>query len=138
MATPYCCIEKNQNRVAFLIPSVEYGAYWLPILTEFSQYFKEVVCYTGKLPKSFNSVTPGISLFHVVGRMIKIELIQNKGGYSHDFLILSPAIIGCLIRFRPHVIFTSGFSLWTILALLLNPLGRWSVILIYDGVSPNL
>ena len=30
----------NQLRVAWLVPSVEMGAYWQPVLEEFLRYFK--------------------------------------------------------------------------------------------------
>lgn len=127
-----------QYRAAFLIPSAKYGAYWLPILAEISQYFTDVICYTGELPNSFNPTAPGASLFQVVGKTRKLNLTRVKEGYSRGFLITSPSIIGYLLQFKPHVIFTSGFSFWTLLALLLKPLGQWLVIVICDGSSPNI
>ena len=130
--------SKNRHRVAFLIPSTKYGAYWLPILTELSQYFKQVVCYTGELPNGFDPMASGASLFQVVGKTRKLNLTRVKGGYDRGFLIVSPSVISYLLRFRPQVIFTSGFSIWTLLALVLKPLGQWLVIVVYDGTSPNV
>jgi len=52
-------------------------------------------------------------------------------------MLLSPGIIGHLIQFKPHVILAQAYSLWTLLALLLKPWGKWRFIIIYDGSSPN-
>lgn len=49
--------------------------------------------------------------------------------------MLPVRIILNLIKFKPHVIFSAAFSLWTMLAFLLKPLMRWKIIIIYDGSS---
>jgi glycosyltransferase involved in cell wall biosynthesis len=43
-----------------------------------------------------------------------------------------------IVRFCPQVIFTSAFSLWTILAVLLKPWKRWRIIVLYEGSSPSI
>jgi glycosyltransferase involved in cell wall biosynthesis len=52
-------------------------------------------------------------------------------------MVVSPGIVGHLLRFKPDVIFAQAYSLWTLLALLLKPWGKWKFIIIYDGSSPN-
>jgi glycosyltransferase involved in cell wall biosynthesis len=58
-------------------------------------------------------------------------------GYSRRLMLVSPGIVGHLLKFKPHVIFAQAYSLWTLLAFLLKPWGKWKIIIIYDGSSPN-
>ncbi|MBE9126897.1 MULTISPECIES: glycosyltransferase family 4 protein [unclassified Coleofasciculus] len=124
-------------RIAWLVPSVELGAYWQPVLAEFSKVFKNTIFYTGQVWPEFDPQAPGANLIQVVGEMKSIETTQTVTGYNRRFMYLSPGIVSHLLRFKPNVIFAQAFSLWTLLALLLKPLGRWQFIIIYDGSSPN-
>jgi len=54
------------------------------------------------------------------------------------FLWGSPRVIPELLQFRPEVVFTSGFNIWALYVLLLKFVRNWRVILLWDGISPNV
>ncbi|HEY9901498.1 MAG TPA: glycosyltransferase [Candidatus Sericytochromatia bacterium] len=123
-------------RIAWLVPSVELGAYWQPVLQEFAKVFKNTIFYTGLVWPGFDPKVPGADVIKIVGEMKSLEMTKTEG-YSRRVMLVSPGIIGHLLEFKPHVIFAQAYSLWTLLALLLKPWGKWRFIIIYDGSSPN-
>lgn len=129
-------VNRDSIRLAFLVPSVELGAYWLPVLKELEQLYPQTVFYTGQLWPGFDPNLPGASVIQKVGNGRYIPLIKT-GGYARGFFLISPAIIGYLLKFKPQIVFAQAFSLWTLLAWLFQPLGRWKLVIIYDGSSPN-
>jgi glycosyltransferase involved in cell wall biosynthesis len=74
----------------------------------------------------------------VVGEFKFVETNSNTSGYSSGFSPLSAKIIPRLIALKPQVIFTCAFSLWTIFAIVLKPLFRWRIIIVYEGSSPGV
>jgi glycosyltransferase involved in cell wall biosynthesis len=124
-------------RIAWLVPSVELGAYWQPVLAEFTKKFKNTIFYTGLVWPGFDPQAPGANIIQVVGQMRSIETTKTTTGYNRRFMYLSPGIVGHLLRFKPDIVFAQAFSLWTLLALLLKPWLKWRFIIIYDGSSPN-
>jgi hypothetical protein len=126
----------NDLRIAWLVPSVELGAYWQPVLAEFTKVFKNTRFYTGRVWPGFDPNVPGANVIKIVGEMKSLEMTKTTG-YSRRFMLVSPAIVGQLLQFKPDVIFAQAYSLWTLLALLLKPWGKWRFIIIYDGSSPN-
>ena len=123
----------NQLRVAWLVPSVEMGAYWQPVLEEFAKVFQNTIFYTGLVWPGFNPELPGANVIQLVGEMKSVELTKT----GRRLMVVSPGIVGHLLRFKPDVIFAQAYSLWTLLALLLKPWRKWKFIIIYDGSSPN-
>ncbi|MDP8963322.1 MAG: glycosyltransferase family 4 protein [Cyanobacteriota bacterium] len=123
-------------RIAWLVPSVELGAYWQPVLQEFAKVFKNTIFYTGLVWPGFDPKVPGADVIKIVGEMKSLEMTKTEG-YSRRVMLVSPGIIGHILEFKPHVIFAQAYSLWTLLALLLKPWGKWRFIIIYDGSSPN-
>lgn len=128
--------NNHDLRVAWLVPSVELGAYWQPVLAEFAQVFKQTIFYTGLVWPGFDPSIPGADTIQIVGAMKSLEMTKTQG-YSRRLMLVSPGIIGELIKFKPDLIFAQAYSLWTLLALLLKPWGKWRFIIIYDGSSPN-
>lgn len=128
--------DPKELRIAWLVPSVELGAYWQPVLREFTQVYKNTIFYTGLVWPGFDPDVPGADAIKIVGQMKSLEVTKTTG-YSRRLMILSPGIIGHLIQFKPDVILAQAYSLWTLLALLLKPWGKWRFIIIYDGSSPN-
>ncbi|MEG4533447.1 glycosyltransferase family 4 protein [Microcoleus sp. D2_18a_D3] len=124
-------------RVAWLVPEVELGAYWQPVLREFSKVFKNTVFYTGRVWSGFDPTLPGASAIQLVGETKFIDTEKIETGYDRGFIVVSPSIIGYLLEFRPHLVFPQAFSLWTVIVALLKPLMRWRIAIIYDGSSPN-
>lgn len=129
--------NKNNIRVAWLFPSIELGNYWHPVLSKFTDFFPDTIIYTGKWP-GFTKGYEGKFNVEVVGNIKRIETSKSSLGYDFGFDLLSPAIISRLFQFRPQIIFTLAFSLWSLLAVLLKPIFGWQVIIAYEGSSPNV
>jgi glycosyltransferase involved in cell wall biosynthesis len=125
-------------RVAFLLPTVELGSYWKPILTELKQITQQVRLYTGRPWPGFDPDDRATDTVEVVGKAVRVNNSNEKHDYSGGYLMLSPKIIGRLLALKPQVVVTSSFSIWTMLVLLFKPIGRWRVIIIWDGSSPNV
>ncbi|HEY9603595.1 MAG TPA: glycosyltransferase family 4 protein [Allocoleopsis sp.] len=129
--------DNRELRIAWLVPHVELGAYWQPVLKEFIQVFKKTIFYTGRVWPGFDPHAPGANVIQLVGEMKSIEVSKMATGCNRRIMILSPAIIGRLLAFKPQIVFAQAYSLWTLFAVLLKPLGKWRLIIIYDGSSPN-
>ncbi len=125
----------NNLKIAWLFPSLEGASYWHPVLSRFTKIFSQTVVYTGQWP-GFSSGFENSFQVEVVGKVKFIEVATSKS-YVPNFTYASPKIISCLLQFKPDVIFTSSFSIWTLLALLLKFLGKWKVVITYDGSSPT-
>ncbi|MEG4250550.1 glycosyltransferase family 4 protein [Microcoleus sp. Pol10D4] len=130
-------VDRNELRIAWLVPEVELGAYWPPVLREFTKIFKNTVFYTGRVWSGFDPTLPGASAIQLVGETKFVETEKIETGYDRGFIVVSPSIIGYLLKFRPHVVFPQAFSLWTVIVAFLKPLLRWKIAIIYDGSSPN-
>ncbi len=133
-------MNKNIDyKIAFLYPSVELGAYWQPVLKEIKNLLEQTIFFTGRLWPGFDANLPGNSVIHVVGKTRFIKFYGKRNdGYDRGLYFVSPAIIFPLLQFKPDVIFTSAFSIWTMLAILLKPLTRWRIVMMWDGSSPNV
>jgi len=131
-------VKRTENlKVAWLFPSLERGNYWHPIWSAFCKVFPQTVIYTGH----WAGYSPGFEgkfKVEVVGETKFFATDKPDTGYHRSFILPSLEIIQPLLQFRPDVIFTSAFSLWTAIALLLKPILRWRVIIIFDGVSPGV
>jgi glycosyltransferase involved in cell wall biosynthesis len=128
--------ETNPLRIAWLFPSLMGGNYWHPIFCEFTQCFQHTTIYTGGWP----GFSPGFEdtfRVDVVGDTKVVTTNEQTTGYERTYILPSWGIIPRLLKFRPQVIFTSAFSLWTLLVLLLKIVLRWKVIIVFDGVSPG-
>jgi glycosyltransferase involved in cell wall biosynthesis len=125
-------------RIALLFPTVELGTYWKPVLLELAAISQQVTLYTGRPWAGFDPSDPDSQNVEVVGTTVRVTKSQEKTDYSGGYMMLSPKIIGRLLAFKPQVVITCGFSIWTMLALVLKPIGRWRVILAWDGSSPNV
>ena len=130
-------VDRGDWRVAWLVPEVELGAYWQPVLREFTKVFKNTVFYTGRVWSGFDPTMPGASAIKLVGETKFVETEKIETGYDRGFIVVSPSIIGYLLEFRPQVVFPQAFSLWTVIVAFLKPLMRWRIAIIYDGSSPN-
>lgn len=130
-------VDRGDLRVAWLVPEVELGAYWQPVLREFTKVFKNTVFYTGRVWPGFDPTLPGASAIQLVGETKFIETEKIEAGYDRGFIVVSPKIIGYLLKFRPQVVFPQAFSLWTVIVVVLKLLMGWKVAIIYDGSSPN-
>ncbi len=122
-------------RIAWLFPAMIRGNYWHPVLSEFTKVFKETIVYTGLWP-GFTPGFEGAFTVEVVGKTVLTESAQPALSYRRGFALVSPSIVGRLLQFKPHVIFTNAFSIWTLLALLFKPWGKWRIVIAWEGSSP--
>ncbi len=124
-------------RVAWLFPSLRRGNYMFSVLREFTRFYKDTRIFTGLLgdvdPRRLRLEGLDIS---VVGRT-RIWTRTMKRGYLSRGLSLPPLVgFRHIIRYRPRVCFSSAFTLWTLMAVLMKSTMNWRVIVLYDGSSP--
>jgi glycosyltransferase involved in cell wall biosynthesis len=129
--------EMENIRVAWLFPSLTLGFYRQPVLREFAKKFPQTIVYTGYWP----GYVPGCEdtfPVEVVGKNRYIKLDKSAAaGYGAGFALPPLGVIPALFKFKPDVIFVTTFTLWTLISLILRPLTRWKVVVIYSGSSPN-
>jgi glycosyltransferase involved in cell wall biosynthesis len=125
----------NELRVAWLVPTAWF--YWQPSLSELTKLFPQTKVFTGLFP-GFAKGFEGSLEVEVVGERKVIAVIQSKTSYGDNFTYLSPKIISHLFSYKPDVIFSSSFGVWSILALVFKFFGGWRVILAYEGSSPGV
>ena len=128
--------KKNSTaRVAWLLPSMDRGNYWQPLFKEFVREFPHTRVFTGVWNGYLRGYEDSFQLRFVPGFRF-IVLGKNAQGYSRGLIWAPPAIIPDLYKFRPDVIFTTAFSLWTLYALACKWLTGARVIILWDGISP--
>ncbi|WP_416666462.1 glycosyltransferase family 4 protein [Egbenema bharatensis] len=123
-------------RLAWLNPDMKLSFYIQPVLRELFKIFPESVVYTGR----WSGYVPGCEdtfKLELVGKDRSIRLRKTEG-YSRILQLPSLGIVPRLWQQKPHVVFVVGFSLWALLVLLLKPLCRWRVVIVYSGSSPNI
>jgi glycosyltransferase involved in cell wall biosynthesis len=122
-------------RIAWLLTSGFY--YWHPMLCQLTQLFPDTLALTAK----WRGYAPGYEdtfKIEVVGERKIVALTKSETSYGSNFTYLPLGVVKSLLRFRPTVIFSNAFGLWTLLALLFKPLGRWKVVIAYEGSSPGV
>ncbi len=124
-------------RIAWIFPTIEGGNYWHPLFSEFTKIFPQTIIYTG-FWTGFASGYENSFKVELVGKMKLLTITESEESYSHSVMYVSPAIIGKLLKFKPHIVFANGFSAWTLLTILLKILTKWRVIIAYEGSTPNV
>ena len=128
-------VNGSMERVAWLLPSMDRGNYWQPLFKEFAKQFPNTVVFTGV----WNGYLPGyeeaFQLRTVPGYRF-VTLKRNQCGADWGFFCAPVTLIPELCKFRPTVIFTSAFSLWTLYALAYKMFAGARVIILWDGNSP--
>jgi len=130
-------IGRHQNRIAWLLPSLDRGSYWHPVFQEFIRLFPDTIIFTGNWP-GFASGSENAFKVQVVGKTRYFNFRSFVSGKVKTFILAPLGIVPSVMRFCPQVIFTSAFSLWTTLVVLLKPWKRWRVIVLYDGSAPSV
>uniref|UniRef100_UPI0030D88AD5 glycosyltransferase family 4 protein n=2 Tax=Oculatella sp. LEGE 06141 TaxID=1828648 RepID=UPI0030D88AD5 len=127
-------VMKNP-RVAWLLTSAFY--YWQPPMASFSKLFPQTTIFTSR----WHGFAPGLEdsfQVEIVGERKIIQLSESATGYGSNFTYLPLNIVNRLLRFKPQVIFSNSFGVWTVLSLLFKPIGRWRVVIAYEGSSPDV
>jgi glycosyltransferase involved in cell wall biosynthesis len=128
----------SSKRVAFLFPSLELAPYWQPVFQRFTRDNPQTTIYTC----FWEGFTPGFEgrfNLQVVGQQRNIDTDRSgsAAGYKKRIMVLPLNLLGRLIKARTQVIFTTAYSMWTLLVLLLKPLFGWKVVILYEGSSPT-
>jgi glycosyltransferase involved in cell wall biosynthesis len=128
-------------RIAWVFPSLgenkRQGYPWHSVLSKFTQRFLQTKIFTARWPGFAEGFEDSFTV-EVVGDLKFVETKSNPNGYGAGFTFLSPNIVRYLLSFQPQVIFVCAFSLWTLLVLLLKPVIKSRVIIVYEGSSPGV
>lgn len=122
-------------RIAWLLPTAWF--YWQPSISNLTKRFLLTKVFTGLWPGFAKGFENQLDVQFIRNRKV-INIAKDAKSYGNNFTYLSPSIIFPLLRFRPHVVFSSSFGIWTLLALLLKPIGRWRIVIAYEGSSPSV
>lgn len=127
----------KECKVAFVIPSMLKGPYWQPIFTYLTQLFSHFTVYTSVWNGYIANYTGMFNIEVVEGiRFLKRE--NKVGFYEHGIVLLPVSLLKKLIKYKPQIIITSTFGIWTILAIIYKFFFRVKVILLYEGSSPSV
>ncbi|VEP12692.1 Glycosyl transferase group 1 [Hyella patelloides LEGE 07179] len=125
----------NNPRIAWVMPIA--CVYWQVILREFVKAYPQTKIFTSKKHESPKGLENTLDI-EVVGKLKVIQFKPRYGQYSSKFAYMSLAIVNRLLKYQPQIIFADTFSLWTLLVSLTKPLGKWKIILAYEGSSPGV
>jgi glycosyltransferase involved in cell wall biosynthesis len=132
---------KGQNlsdiKVVWLIPSMARGFGWLPLLKEFSNIFPDCLVCTGLWPVSQSKDNVDFNL-KVVDKTRFLTIGMKDAHYASGIIMPPLGMPFHILKFSPDVILTYGFSIWTVIVLLLKPFTRWRVIIVYEGSTPTV
>ncbi|MEO8327055.1 MAG: glycosyltransferase family 4 protein, partial [Nitrospirota bacterium] len=123
--------------VAWLFPSLARGFYWHPVLAELAKLYPAMVTFTGHWT-GYSPKYEGAFLVRTVGKFQFVVVSESPSGYDGGIILPSLKIVPRLVQFKPNVIMTAAFSCWTLIALLLKPLYKWKIVIVFDGVSPSI
>jgi glycosyltransferase involved in cell wall biosynthesis len=126
----------SDARVAFLFPSLARAYYWQPVFKEFAARCPHTAIFTciwpGFVPGYENTFT-----VHTLTGLRYIDLKKRLPDVRYGFIWTPLSILRKLAGFRPDVVFTSGFSGWTVCALLFRLVRRLRVIIFWEGCSTH-
>ena len=124
----------ESTRVAWLFPSLARAYYWQPVFKEF----------VARCPRTaiFTSIWPGFALgyenafeVHTLPGLRYVDLKKQLPDSHRGFIWTPLSIVKKLAAFDPDVVFSSGFSAWTLCGLLFKLFGRSRVIIYWEGCS---
>lgn len=125
----------NSSRIAWLLNSAFF--YWHPALSEFTRLFPQTTVFTAW----WKGYAPGFEdtfTVEVVGKEKVFRIVRSSTSYGSNFSYLPLGIVNRLLQFKPDLIFSNSFGVWTVLAILLKPVGKWRVVIAYEGSSPDV
>ena len=125
----------NTLRIVWLLPTAWF--YWQPCLSELSKSFTQTKVFAGLFPGFAKGFENSIDI-EVVGDRKVLALTSSATSYGDNFTCLSPKIVPKLFAYKPDVIFSSSFGVWTLLALFFKLIGGWKVVIAYEGSSPGV
>ena len=126
----------NNPRIAWLLPSAVF--YWHPMLGELAKIFPQTTAFSAYKWLGYAQGYEDSFNVEVLGERKVVPIIKDSKSYGTNFSYLPLNIVNRLLKFKPSVIFSNSFGLWTLLALISKPLGRWKVVIAYEGSSPGV
>lgn len=127
--------QKNDMRIAWLLPVAWF--YWQPFLSEFSKKFPNTTIFTALWPGFAKGFEDTLDV-RPIGKWKVFRKESKNKGYGSGLTYISPMVIFALFKFWPQLIYTNAFGIWTLLALLFKPVGRWKVVIAYEGSAPGV
>ena len=127
-------MKRQSIRVAWLFPSLARAYYWQPVFKEFAAHCPNTAVFTSIWP----GFAPGYENafeIHTLPGLGYVELKQQRPDSRRGFIWTPPSILKKLAAFRPDLVFSCGFSGWTVCALLFKLLRRTRVIIYWEGCS---
>jgi len=129
--------DLSDVKVAWMIPSMARGFAWQSLLEEFANIFTDSKVFTGLWPMNRPKDDVDFNL-NVIGKTRFITLGQKNSKYARGIIMPPLGIPFHILKYFPNVILTYGFSIWTVMVLLLKTFTRWRVITVYEGSSPTV
>lgn len=127
--------SEDAPRLAVLVPAIAFA--WHPFLAAMAQRFPQMRVFLGEW-SGYARGLDGSFTVEVVGRQRALGQDLSATGYRTWFTYASPRIVPRLLSYRPDVVFTHSFGVWSLAAILLKPIGGWRLILSYEGSSPGV
>lgn len=124
----------QEIRVAWLFPSLARAYYWQPVLKEFVARCPRTAVFTAIWPGFAPGYESAFEL-HILPGLRYVDVRKQLGDSRRGFIWTPPSIFKKVAAFDPHVIFSAGFSGWTLCALLFKLLRRSRVIVYWEGCS---
>lgn len=128
-------MSTHDLKIAWLLPTAWF--YWQPSLSELTKLYPNTKVFAGLFPGFAKGFENALDV-EVVGKRKVVAVTKSSTSYGDNFTYLSPKIVLRLLQYRPRVVFSSSFGIWTILALLFKLIGGWKVVIAYEGSSPGV
>lgn len=130
--------EKQNPRVAWLFPMMRRTHYWQPVFREFARLIPDSTVFVG----CWGGFAPGyLGTFQLRvlngARPIVLKNKEREEQYDSAFYWAPLSIVKELAKLRPDVIFTTGFSAWTMCALVHKLMTGCKVVMLWDGNSAH-
>ncbi|MEO0537405.1 MAG: glycosyltransferase family 4 protein [Cyanobacteria bacterium P01_A01_bin.123] len=131
----------NTPKVAWLLPVTWF--YWQPTLSKFTQLFPKTQIFTALWPGYAQGFEDTLKV-EVLGEFKVLKTPEKRRKYGTHFKGMSLTftqlplnIVSHLLEAKPDIVFTSSFGVWTLAAALLKVIGRWKLVVAYEGSSPR-
>jgi glycosyltransferase involved in cell wall biosynthesis len=129
-------LMSEDTRVAWLFPMMLRTHYWQPVFREFTKLIPNSTVFVGQWGGFAEGYQGTFELRLVDGvRPIVLKNHQNGEQYHSAFQWVPLSIMKELASAKPDVIFTTGFSAWTVCALLYKMAKPVRVVVLWDGCS---
>lgn len=126
----------TETRVAWLFPSLARAYYWQPILKEFVARCPRTAVFTSVWPGFAPGYEDSFEVYTLPG-LRYVDLKKRLPDVRYGFTWTPPSVLRKLAAFGPDVMITSGFSGWTVCALLLRFVRHSRVIIFWEGCSTH-